>query len=47
MLNNITESSQFYKEVLHSDNMNIEAIACIGSNYFYSDQYEVALKFYR
>lgn len=47
MLNNITESSKFYKDVLHSDNMNVEAIACIGSNHFYSDQPEIALKFYR
>ncbi|KAF6028481.1 TTC8 [Bugula neritina] len=47
LLNNITESSVFYKQVLSTDNMNIEAIACIGSNYFYSDQPEIALKFYR
>ena len=37
----------FYKEVLHYDNMHVEAIACIGTNYFYTDQPEVALKFYR
>lgn len=47
MLNNVTESSIFYKKVLHTDNMNVEAIACIASNYFYSDQPEIALKFYR
>ncbi|XP_067931248.1 tetratricopeptide repeat protein 8-like [Watersipora subatra] len=47
MLNNMTESSVHYKLVLRSDNMNVEAIACIGSNYFYSDQPEIALKFYR
>ena len=38
---------KFYKEVLQSDNTNVEAIACIATNYFYNDQPEVALKFYR
>ena len=38
---------KFYKDVLHHDNMDIEAIACIGTFYFYTDQPEVALKFYR
>ncbi len=32
---------------MHSDNTNIEAIACIATNFFYNDQPEVALKFYR
>ena len=41
------ECMKFYKEVLHSDSTNVEAIACIAANYFYSDQPEVALKFYR
>ena len=27
--------------------MNVEAIACIGMNYFYSDQPEYGLSFYR
>ena len=46
-LNNMTEAVKYYKDVLHQDNMNIEAIACIGTHYFYTDQPEVALKFYR
>ena len=41
------EAVKFYKDVLHQDNMNIEAIACIGTHYFYTDQPEIALKFYR
>ena len=41
------EAVKFYKEVLHQDNMNIETIACIGTHYFYTDQPEIALKFYR
>ena len=38
---------KFYKDVLHADNMSIEAIACIATNHFYTDQPEVALKYYR
>lgn len=41
------ESMKYYREVLQSDSTNIEAIACIATNYFYNDQPEVALKFYR
>ena len=40
-------ATKFYKEVLHFDNMHVESIACIATNHFYSDQPEVALKFYR
>lgn len=46
-LNDMTNAVQFYKDVLHQDNMSIEAIACIGTHYFYTDQPEIALKFYR
>lgn len=40
-------SINHYKEVLKQDATNIEAIACIGTNYFYSDQPEIALRYYR
>ena len=46
-MGNMDECMKFYREVLHSDSTNVEAIACIANNYFYSDQPEVALKFYR
>ena len=46
-LNESDNSVAFYKEILHQDNMNIEAIASIGTYYFYTDQPEIALKFYR
>ena len=36
-----------YKEVLKADATNVEAIACIATNHFYSDQPEIALRFYR
>ena len=40
-------ATKFYKDVLQQDNMNVEAIACIATHYFYTDQPEIALKFYR
>ncbi|KAF5405464.1 tetratricopeptide repeat protein 8 [Paragonimus heterotremus] len=36
-----------YKEVVNLDNTNIEALASIGTYFFYEDQPEVSLKFYR
>uniref|UniRef100_A0A8C8EI82 Tetratricopeptide repeat domain 8 n=1 Tax=Oncorhynchus tshawytscha TaxID=74940 RepID=A0A8C8EI82_ONCTS len=46
-MNNFTSATEYYKDVLKQDNTHIEAIACIGSNHFYTDQPEVALRFYR
>ncbi|XP_058423502.1 tetratricopeptide repeat protein 8 isoform X3 [Diceros bicornis minor] len=46
-MNNISSASDYYKEVLKQDNTHVEAIACVGSNHFYSDQPEIALRFYR
>ena len=40
-------SVKIYKEILEEDATNIEAIACIGMHHFYSEQPEVALRFYR
>ena len=36
-----------YKRVLTIDASNVEAIACLAANHFYSDQPELALRFYR
>ncbi|KAF8565752.1 hypothetical protein P879_09134 [Paragonimus westermani] len=36
-----------YKKVVNLDNTNIEALASIGSYFFYEDQPEVSMKFYR
>ncbi|XP_028296771.1 tetratricopeptide repeat protein 8-like [Gouania willdenowi] len=44
---NITSATEYYKDVLKQDNTHVEAIACIGSNHFYTDQPEIALRFYR
>ncbi|XP_058511317.1 tetratricopeptide repeat protein 8 isoform X3 [Ochotona princeps] len=46
-MNNIPSATEYYKEVLKQDNTHVEAIACIASNHFYSDQPEIALRFYR
>ncbi|XP_069494059.1 tetratricopeptide repeat protein 8 isoform X2 [Ambystoma mexicanum] len=46
-MNDIPRATEYYKEVLKHDNTHVEAIACIGSNHFYSDQPEIALRFYR
>ncbi|KAF3830939.1 hypothetical protein GH733_002177 [Mirounga leonina] len=46
-MNNISSAAEYYREVLKQDNTHVEAIACIGSNHFYSDQPEIALRFYR
>ncbi|XP_030069627.1 tetratricopeptide repeat protein 8 isoform X2 [Microcaecilia unicolor] len=44
---NMTTATEYYKDVLKQDNTHMEALACIGSNHFYSDQPEIALRFYR
>ena len=36
-----------YKEVLKFDAICVEAIACIATHYFYCEQPELALRFYR
>ncbi len=47
LLSQYEQSIALYKEVLLLDNCNFEAIACIGSNHFYNDMPEIALKFYK
>eukprot|EP00392_Amoebophrya_sp_AT5.2_P003556 g3561.t1 len=38
---------QIYKQVLKYDSIDAEAISCLASHHFYTDQPEVALRFYR
>lgn len=45
-LNDIEESVKYYRRVLHYDSSNMEAIASLGANYFYSEQPELALRLY-
>jgi len=46
-LNDLARGVQYYKKVLHYDASNAEAIACLASHHFYTDQPEIALRFYR
>lgn len=46
-MNNVSSATEYYKDVLKQDNTHVEALACIGSNHFYTDQPEIALRFYR
>ena len=46
-LGEATKSIEQYKEILIHDAGNVEAIACVGNHFFYSDQPELAVKFYR
>jgi tetratricopeptide repeat protein 8 len=43
-LNEGERAVTLYKRVLQYDAANVEAIACLAANHFYSDQPEVALK---
>ena len=46
-LTEMDNAVKFYKDILHFDNMHVEAVACIATHHFYTDQPEVALKYYR
>eukprot|EP00727_Mastigamoeba_balamuthi_P014340 m51a1_g9530 putative tetratricopeptide repeat protein 8-like isoform x2 (553) ;mRNA; f:775481-777656 len=47
MLGESANSVPLFKRALICDSSNIEAIACLASNHFYSDQPELALRYYR
>ena len=46
-LNEMDKGVKLYKQVLVWDAANVEAIACLASHHFYTDQPEIALRFYR
>jgi tetratricopeptide repeat protein 8 len=46
LLNDPWNAYNIYKKILGFDNNNVEAIASIASYHFYTDQPEVALRFY-
>jgi tetratricopeptide repeat protein 8 len=46
-LNDTDASLALYKQVLHIEACNVEAMACMAAHHFYTDQPEVALRFYR
>ena len=46
-LGNTEEALASFKNALHTDASCIEAIASLGAHFFYADQPEIALRFYR
>ena len=46
-LNNMSDAVQVYTDVLRYDNTHVEAIACIATQHFYTDQPEIALRYFR
>ncbi|RXG68449.1 Tetratricopeptide repeat protein 8 [Armadillidium vulgare] len=46
-LHDLQRAVKIYKDVLIYDATNVESIACIATNHFYTDQPELALRFYR
>lgn len=46
-LGDLDTAVNYYKEVVKFDATNVEAIACIATHYFYSEQPEMALRYYR
>ncbi|KAK4472499.1 hypothetical protein MN116_003746 [Schistosoma mekongi] len=46
-INNVLKSVALYNEIAQIDDMNIESLASLAMHYFYEDEPEVALKYYR
>ncbi|CAH8446675.1 unnamed protein product [Schistosoma intercalatum] len=46
-LSNASQSVALYKEITQIDDMNVESLASIAMHYFYEDEPEVSLKYYR
>jgi tetratricopeptide repeat protein 8 len=46
-LNDLSNGVQYYKKVLHYDPSHIEALSCLASHHFYTDQPELSLRLYR
>lgn len=46
-MNEMLEGVELYKQVLRWDASNVEAVACLASHHFYTDQPAIALRYYR
>ncbi|GLC45301.1 hypothetical protein PLESTB_000307000 [Pleodorina starrii] len=46
-LGDADKAVSFHKNVLFHDASNVEAIACLAAHHFYTDQPEIALRYYR
>jgi len=47
LLGDAQTATYLFKDVLKFESSNIEAMACLGAQYFYLEQYEIALQFYK
>ncbi|XP_075245624.1 tetratricopeptide repeat protein 8-like [Convolutriloba macropyga] len=47
LLNNVEESQEIYRKILTIDSVHVESIASIATHHFYTDQPEVALRYFR
>ena len=47
LVGNFVASVKLYKQIVHIDPMNTEALSCIALHYFYNYQPEMALMYYR
>lgn len=47
LLNDPAKAIVYFKKVIVFDNSNIESVASLASYHFYTDQPEIALRFYR
>ena len=47
LLNDPENAITFYKKVLVLDASNIESIACLGAHFFYAEQPEISIRYYR
>ena len=46
-LDDLTNSTLYYRDALKIDAMNFEALACVGMECYYNDQPELPLRYYR
>ena len=47
MLNDSAKAVEYYRKALSIESCNLEAVASIASYHFYTDQPEIALRFYK
>jgi len=46
-MNDMDKGVDIYRQVLQSDACNIESMACLAAHFFYADQPEISLRFFR
>lgn len=46
-IGDLEQAAGLYRQALQDDAINVEALACLAANAFYSDQPEISLRYYR